>query len=69
MATVRVLKQGTNTREVEVEPGATIQDALAAAQLDRSGFRVLLNGEEASPTVQIGEEDTIQLVPKIEGGN
>jgi sulfur carrier protein ThiS len=64
---VKVAKIGSAVKEVMLADGATLEQALAAAEVDSDGFQVRVNGR--TPCGTIADGDMITLVPAIKGGN
>jgi molybdopterin synthase sulfur carrier subunit len=74
---------GTDRIEVEVEPGGSVEDALAALLADRPALRervldgegeleshvnVLRNGENAALSDPVSAGDELALFPPVSGG-
>lgn len=57
---------GTPT-EIEITEGMTVEQAIRAANLDYSGYTVLLNGSETELDVRVTNGDLIMLVKRIKG--
>ena len=65
---VKVLKMGYASREVEVSPGTTVDEAIRSSGLDTGGCKITINGIGADLSAQVKDFDVIALVPKVEGG-
>ena len=65
---LRILRLGQAAHVVEVEPGATVGDALDAAHLGTDGYSLSLNGLGTSKEMGVGEGDVVTMVPKVVGG-
>lgn len=64
---IKVAKLGAAVKEVMLADGATIEQALAAAEMSAEGFQVRVNGRTPCGTLVDG--DTLTLVPAIKGGS
>ena len=64
--TVKVAKLGSAIVEVLLSDGATVEDALEAADMDKDGFQVRVNGRTEYGVLRSG--DMITLVPAVKGG-
>lgn len=67
MITARIGRLPGTLASVALEDGATIADALSAAELDATGFEVRRNGQTASMTDRVAEDDNILLTRQIKG--
>ena len=65
--TVRVGQLPGVVQEIALEDGATVADALAAAELDSEGYEVRVNGTPAEGTTSVSEGQTVLLIKKIKG--
>lgn len=65
---VKVAKLGSAVKEVALDSGATVADALNAADVDIEGAEIRVNGNPATEASAIKGGDIITLVPKIKGG-
>lgn len=63
---IKVAKLGSAVKEVMLEDGSSIEQALGAAGMLASGYQVRVNGRTECGRLQDG--DTITLVPSIKGG-
>lgn len=67
--TVRVAKIGSTVKEVLLETGATVEDALNAAEIDASGStRMRISGEEVELDSEVEDGDLITLSGNIKNG-
>ena len=74
-----ILRQraGREEIEVEIERGATVEDALAALGeipelaevLDHVPVRMAVNRDYATPTTRLSADDEVALVPPVSGGS
>ncbi len=68
MITVKVARLGNTVEEVALNEGASVQDALTAADLAVDGEDVRINSSNAGLTDEVRNGDIITLVPKVKGG-
>ena len=68
MITVKVARLGGTVQEVALSSGATVQDALDAADLAVDGEDIRINSSSASVSDEVTNGDIVTLVPKIKGG-
>ena len=81
LPTVAIVRLFASAREAagtgrDQLPGATVQDVLHAARVRYgSGFeavlgtcRVWVNGESADPTMAVGPNDEVAILPPVSGG-
>jgi sulfur carrier protein ThiS len=64
---VKVGKLPGRIQEVAVEDGASVADALEAAELDVTGYEIRLNGSPVDVDTELEDGDTLLLVKKIKG--
>ena len=64
----KILNLGRSSTEVDVPPGATVQEALEKAGIDTGGRKITVNGINGSAAHELVPGDTIVLLPKVEGG-
>lgn len=64
--TVKVAKLGSTVNQVLLADGSSVNDAIAAAGLDQTGYDVRVNGRSSYGSLREG--DMITLVPSIKGG-
>jgi len=68
---VKIAKIGAPVKEVAVEDGTTVGEALRIAEIDPSGYKLRLNRVDATvdTTIHNGEETSvITLLPAVKGG-
>lgn len=65
---VKVAKVGEKVKEVALEDGQTVADALKVAKKTEEGVEVRLNGKPTKLTAKVRDNDVITLVPQIRGG-
>ena len=65
---IRILRLGSAAHSADVEPGATIADALRVANLGKEGYSLSLNGLGASLETSVSDGDIVTLIPKVVGG-
>jgi len=68
MITVKVARLGNTVERVALNEGASVQDALTAADLAVDGEDVRINSSNAGLTDEVRNGDIITLVPKVKGG-
>ena len=68
MITVKVARLGTTVQEVALNEGASVQDAITAADLAVDGEDVRVNSSNASLSDEVEDGDIVTLVPKVKGG-
>lgn len=68
MITVKVARLGNTVQEVALNEGASVQDALTAADLAVDGEDVRVNSSNASLSDELSNGDIVTLVPKVKGG-
>ena len=68
MITVKVARLGNTVQEVALEEGASVQDALTAADLAVDGEDVRVNSSNAGLSDEVQDGDIVTLVPKVKGG-
>lgn len=70
---VKIAQLGEKVQEVYLENGATVEDALAAADVDATNFNIRVNRVEANEdTVLPDTGDTavvVTLLPAVKGGS
>jgi sulfur carrier protein ThiS len=66
---VRIGKIPGSIRTLALLAGATIADALAAAELSRDGFELRVNSETVDETHELEDGETVLLVAKIRGAD
>jgi hypothetical protein len=64
---VKVGKMPGVIKEVLVESGATVEQALDAAEISASGYSIIVGDSEVSLSTTLSENDTVVLSKKIEG--
>lgn len=65
---IRVLRLGSGAQVVDCEPGTTIGDALRQVNFGTDGFRLAINGLDASTDTSVADGDVIVMTPKVVGG-
>ena len=65
--TVRVGRLPGRIAEIALNGGRSVADALAAAELDPTGYEVRVNGSPAEAGTELEDGDTVLLVKKIKG--
>jgi len=65
---IRILKLGHSATFVDVDDGATVEDAVAAAGHDYHGYSLNLNGLGTVPDAVLSEGDVVVVSPKVQGG-
>ena len=68
MITVKVARLGNTVQEVALNEGASVQDALTAADLAVDGEDVRVNSSNAGLSDELSNGDIVTLVPKVKGG-
>ncbi len=68
MITVKVARLGNTVQEVALNEGASVQDALTAADLAVDGEDIRVNSSNARLTDEVSDADIVTLVPKVKGG-
>jgi len=68
MITVKVARLGNTVQEVALNEGASVQDALTAADLAVDGEEIRINSSNANLTDEVRNDDIVTLVPKVKGG-
>lgn len=66
--TVKVAKLGEVVKEVLLPAGATVEDAIEAADVDSDGFDLRVNGVRAVENTELSGGAMITLVPAVKGG-
>lgn len=65
----KVLTLGRSAREVELSEGATVLDAITAAEVPKDGsYTRHLNGSPCFDTDILPEGAVLTLVPQVKGG-
>lgn len=65
----KVLTLGRSAREVELSDGATVLDAITAAEAPKDGsYTRHLNGSPCFDTDSMAEGSVLVLTPQIKGG-
>ncbi len=64
---IKVAKLGSPVKEVMINEGGSVEDAIYAAGMSSTGYQVRVNGR--TPCGSLREGDTITLVPSIKGGS
>jgi sulfur carrier protein ThiS len=67
MIHIKVGKIPGSITEVVLEDDATVADALTAASLSADGYTIKLNGETASTSTTVEDEDEVILTKSIKG--
>ena len=65
--TVRVGRLPGRIAEIALNGGRSVADALAAAELDPTGYEVRVDGSPADASTQLADGQTLLLVKKIKG--
>jgi len=65
---VKVAKLGAAVKEVALEAGSDVGDALRAAEMNGDGFEVRLNGNPVDGGETVKSGDIVTLAPQIKGG-
>jgi hypothetical protein len=68
MNLVKVTKLGETVTEVSLVEGATLNDALVAAEMSVEGMKVSVNSRDHELDAEVYNGDIVVLTPKIEGG-
>jgi sulfur carrier protein ThiS len=68
MNLVKVAKLGSAVKEVALDEGATVANALRAADMTGGDFELRLNGNPATGDTRVRTGDIITLIPAIRGG-
>ena len=68
MDLIKVAKLGTAVKEVALDDGSDVGDALTAADIESDGFEVRVNGNPAELDTVLRSGDIITLIPQIKGG-
>jgi len=55
-------------KDVLLEEGATVQDAIEVAGYDATTHRIQVNGDSASLSDEVNDDDVVALLKKIESG-
>jgi len=66
---VKVAKLGTAVKEVAIDSGSVVEDALRAAEVTAEGFEIRINGNPVNLDSSIKTGDILTLVPQIKGGS
>ena len=65
---IKVARLGTAVQQVALENGATVADALTAADLQVDNEEIRINQHDASESDVLHNDDIVTLVPKVKGG-
>jgi sulfur carrier protein ThiS len=65
---VKVARLGSAVEELALADGATVQDALTAADLEADGDDIRVNQQTVSASHVLSDGDIVTLVPKVKGG-
>ena len=65
---VRILKLGHSASVLDVDEGATVEDAITAAGHDYHGYSLNLNGLGTAPDAVLSDGDVVVVSPKVQGG-
>lgn len=65
---IKVAKLGTSVKEVALEGGSRVSDALNAAEVRADGFELRVNGNPVTGDAVLRTGDIVTLVPQIKGG-
>jgi len=65
--TVEVVVIGGGTKQVNLDGGRTVADALRAAEVSSEGREVKRNGETASPETVLSNGDKVLVLKPIRG--
>jgi len=65
---IKLLRLGHSARHVDLEDGATVQDALDEANITVSGHSISVNGFGAGTDTSVADQDVLVLSPKVQGG-
>jgi putative ubiquitin-RnfH superfamily antitoxin RatB of RatAB toxin-antitoxin module len=68
MITVKVARLGNAVQEVALSSGATVQNALDAADLMVENEEIRVNSSTAGVNDEVRNGDIVTLVPKVKGG-
>ena len=68
MITVKVARLGNTVQEVALNEGASVQDALTAADLTVDGEDIRVNSSNSNLNDEVRNGDIVTLVPKVKGG-
>ena len=63
---IKVAKLGSAVKEVMMDEGASVEQAVSAAGMSPTGYQVRVNGR--TPCGALRDGDTVTLVPAIKGG-
>ena len=67
MLTVKVAQLPGMFKEMALEDGSTIADALRIAELSSDGFAVSLNGNRSELSAELEDGDTVTLAKSAKG--
>ncbi|HSV94539.1 MAG TPA: thiamine biosynthesis protein ThiS [Spirochaetia bacterium] len=65
---VKVAAFGGKVQEVCLDEGATLEDALKAAEMSSESMEVTVNNREAELEDEVFDKDIVVLSPKVSGG-
>lgn len=65
--TVKIVRVPGAVTELELNNGATVSDALSAAGLSASGFKLSVNGEAADTSDELENGDRVTLAKDAKG--
>ena len=65
---VRIARLGERVQEVYISDGATVSEALDAADMDYEGFNISVGGSPASLDTTLTEGAVVTLTPEVKGG-
>lgn len=68
MNLIKVAKLGQRVVEVALDNGATVADAIAAAEVDDNRTQLRINGSPAEHDSVVTNGDIVTLIPSIKGG-
>lgn len=66
---VRVVQLGRGVLNCDLDPGATVRDALSSQQIPFDGMEVRVNSEPTTLDQPLREGDLLTVVPLIRGGS
>jgi len=65
---ISVIKFGEGRRDIDLQPGTTVNEALSQLGMSLGTNSVMVNGRNSSPNTPLTDGDQVQMVANVKGG-